>query len=235
MAKTPVRFTLKTVLLTRNRDELDAMRALADRLGAPFYFDAAVFPCLPHGDAGGRANTRRGARGPAPADIPVTVAARDAPLALRIDPEAAAAAQLADPKVVAELAALYLRTRDLPSDGRLYRCGAARTTVHVDPYGNLQACTISTGGGYNLRDGGFAKGWLGPLAKVRERRTRPDSGCASCDKQALCAGCPAFFEAETGTPHGRSEHVCRTTHLLFEGLRPAIEANLESETLESET
>jgi len=230
LAASGIRFTLKTVLLTRNRHELDAMRALAQRFGAPFYFDSAVFPCLPHGDAGGRANARRGGRDPALGDIPVRLAGRDAPLALRLDPQAAAAAQLADADAVAELVELYLRTRDLAADGSLYRCGAARTTVHVDPYGNLQACTISTGGGCNVREGGFAKGWNGPLARLRERTARAGSACAACDKQALCAGCPAFFEAETGSPHERSEHVCRTTHLLFEGLRPALAAHLESES-----
>ena len=223
LAAAGIPFTLKTVLMTGNRHELDAMRALAGSFGAPFYFDSAIFPCLPHADAGGRANRPR-----ALGEIPVVIDGREAPLALRLDPEAAAAARLSDPDVVEEMVDLYLRTRDRPPADRLYLCAAARTTVHVDPYGNVQPCTISTNGGYNLREGGFLRGWRGPLAAVRETPVAADSPCARCDKQALCAGCPAFFAAETGDPHRRSEHVCRTTHLLFEGIRPALRARLEA-------
>ena len=98
--------------------------------------------------------------------------------------------------------------------------------MHVDPYGNLQPCTISTNGGVSVREGGFRAGWNGPLARVREMTARPGSSCQSCDKQALCAGCPAFFAAETGAGDVKSDYVCRTTHLLFEGLAPAIAARL---------
>ncbi len=212
--------TLKTVLMRDNRHELDAMRALADRFGAPFYFDTAIFPCLPHGDNGARANR-------APGMIPVEVRGPEAPLAQRLEPQRAATAHLADPRRVDEMVDLYLRTRDLPPSDRLYRCAAARTTVHVDPYGNVQPCTISTNGGYNLRDGGFLAGWHGPLARIRELTARPGSDCRSCDKQALCAGCPAFFAAENGAGDVKSDYVCRTTHLIFEGLRPAIAARLQ--------
>ena len=155
--------TLKTVLMRHNRHELDDMRALARRHGAPFYFDTAIFPCLPHEDSKGRANEVRG-------DIPVQVTGRDAPLALRIDPQRAAAAHLSDPARVEEMVDLYLRTRSLAPSDRLYRCAAGKPTVHVDPYGNLQPCTISTNGGYHVRDGGFAAGWNGPVARVRDVR-----------------------------------------------------------------
>ena len=43
------RFTLKTVMMTRNRHELEAMRALATSYGVDFYFDTAIFPHTGHG------------------------------------------------------------------------------------------------------------------------------------------------------------------------------------------
>ena len=227
LADTGIAFTLKTVLMRHNRHELDAIRALAQRYGAPFYFDTAIFPCLPHGDNAGRANVDGPAR--PPGAIPVEVRALDAPLAERLDPQIAADAHLSDPLRVAEMADLYLRTRALPASDRLYRCSAGRTTVHVDPYGNVQPCTISTNGGYNVRGGDFHTGWTGPLARVREITARAGSSCQSCDKQALCAGCPAFFAAENGAGDVKSDYVCRTTHLIFEGLRPAIEARMREQ------
>ena len=51
------------------------------------------------------------------------------------------------------------------ADARLYRCSAGRTTVHVDPYGNLQPCTISTNGGYNVRSAMTV--WNGVTAAIK--------------------------------------------------------------------
>ncbi|MFT5444982.1 MAG: radical SAM protein with 4Fe4S-binding SPASM domain [Gammaproteobacteria bacterium] len=238
LAQTGISFTLKTVLMQANSHELDPMRALAAHHGVPFYFDSAIFPCLPHGDNAARAN-RTMARG-ALSDIPVQVQSGSsatantlhAPTEQRLDPQQAADAQLSDPQKVEELVDLYLRTRHSSGDERLYRCSAGQSTVHVDPYGNLQPCTISTNGGYNIADGGFARGWHGPIAAVRELKARPGSSCQSCDKQALCAGCPAFFAAETGDGRDKSNYVCETTHRIFDGIKPAIDARLAAHPLQ---
>ncbi|MDX1431231.1 MAG: radical SAM protein [Gammaproteobacteria bacterium] len=223
LARNGHRFTLKTVLMTRNRHELDAMRAMAERYGVDFYFDTAIFPCLPHRDNGGHANAPR-----RQLSVEVAPPTRREPMGLRLDPQDAASATLADEARRKEMAALYVRTREAPASERLYTCGAAQTTFHVDPYGNLQPCTISTNVRYNVREGGFLAGWNGPMARIRELRARAESSCRSCDKQALCSGCPAFFFAETGAGDVKSDYVCRTTHAVFEGIRPLVDAMLET-------
>jgi radical SAM protein with 4Fe4S-binding SPASM domain len=220
------RFTLKTVLMQQNRHELEAMRAMANGLGVDFYFDTAIFPCLPHGDNGGNANQAR--QESTATSVDVAPPSRHRPLDFRLPPEDAAAAQLADPEKVDEMASLYLRTRDLPASEYLYTCGAGLTTFHVDPYGNLQPCTISTNVRYNLREGGFMKGWNGPIAAIREIRANPESSCRSCDKQAMCSGCPAFFHAEHGAGDHKSEYACRTTHALFDGIETTVSTMLEA-------
>ncbi len=238
LAQTGISFTLKTVLMQANRHELHELQQFAANYGVPFYFDTAIFPCLPHGDNAARANEVL-KRDPVSA-IPVQVSssaaqqtpALHAPLEQRLDPQRAAEAHLSDPRQVEEMVELYLRTRDMPADDRLYRCSAGQSTVHVDPYGNVQPCTISTNGGHNIRDGGFVKGWHGPLAEVRKIKAREGSSCQTCDKQALCAGCPAFFAAETGDGRDKSTYVCETTHLIFEGLKPAIDARLAAQPQE---
>lgn len=62
----------------------------------------------------------------------------------------------------------------------LYVCGAGQTTFHVDPYGNLQPCTIRTNVDYNLPDGGFWKGGNGPIAGIRNIRISADNSCRAC-------------------------------------------------------
>ncbi len=220
------RFTLKTVLMTRNRHEIEGMRALAKSYGVEFYFDTAIFPCLPHRDNGGGANRSHGDA--LPASMDVAPPRLDRPTTLRVPPEEAATAQLSDREKVRELADLYLRTRDLPDNDRLYVCGAGQTTFHVDPYGNLQPCTISTNVDYNLRDGGFLKGWNGPIAAIREIRISADSSCRACDKQAMCSGCPAMFSAENGAGDRKSDYICQTTHALFDGIRDTVDDMLET-------
>ena len=222
------RLTLKTVLMKRNRHELDAMRAIAEEHGADFYFDTAIFPCLPHSDNGGRANATRTRPTPSVTSVEVAPPTRREPIGMRLDPADAAAAELSDARKREEMATLYLRTRDIPASDDLYTCGAAQTTFHVDPYGNLQPCTISTNVRCNVRAGGFLAGWNGPLARVREMTARPDSSCRACDKRALCSGCPAFFYAETGAGDVKSDYVCRTTHALFDGIRPLVDALQET-------
>jgi len=228
--------------MRHNRHELQLLREVANSYGVPFYFDTAIFACLPHGDNAARANEV--SKPTKLNDIPVQMASATltgmaagsgtllAPLEQRLDPKRAAQSHLSDPRQVEEMADLYLRTRELPADARLYRCSAAQSTVHVDPYGNLQPCTISTNGGHNIRDGGFAKGWHGPLAEVRKMKAREGSSCQSCDKQALCAGCPAFFAAESGDGSNKSDYVCETTHLIVDGLKPTIDARLASRSQE---
>ena len=220
------RFKLKTVLMEANRHELEAMRAVAGSLGVDFYFDTALFPCLPHRDNAGRANH---ARAGAPRSVEVAPPRLDRPLALRLDAEEAAAAHLSEDSAAEELAALYVRTRAYEPTEYLYNCGAGLTTFHVDPYGQLQACTISTNVDYNVRDGGFLPGWNGPLAALRELKASPDLHCRSCDKQALCSGCPAMFFAETGAGDVKSDYLCATTHALYRGLEPRIKRLMETE------
>jgi radical SAM protein with 4Fe4S-binding SPASM domain len=214
------RFKLKSVMMSSNRHEIEDMRALAKSYGVEFYFDSAVFPCLPHGDNGGRANRDK--------SIEVAPPSLDRPLALRVSPEEAAASQLSDPTTARELAELYLRTRNIPDSDRLYVCGAGQTTFHVDPYGNLQPCTISTNVEYNIREGGFLEGWNGPVAAIRELRRSADNSCRSCDKQAMCSGCPAMSFAEFGAGDHKSDYICRTTHALFDGIQGAVNDILET-------
>lgn len=215
------RFTLKTVLMQGNRHELPQMRALAKHYGVPFYFDTAIFACLPHTDNGSRAAPQ--------GDIPVTLGnAGQAVTQFRLSPAEAARRHLEDPQRVEEMADLYVRTRNATASDDLYKCSAAKSTYHIDPYGNLQACTISTNTRYNIREAGFLSGWNGPLAQLRTLKARPGSSCSNCDKQALCAGCPAFFFAENNAGDIKSDYTCETTHLIFDGLQEAIKNRLEN-------
>jgi radical SAM protein with 4Fe4S-binding SPASM domain len=217
------RFLLKTVLMTANEHELDDMRALADHYGVTFYFDSALFPCLPHDDNAGGANTSA-----SKSSVEVAGPSLSEPLTLRVEPHSAAKAHVDTAARADELARKYLSAQGAPASDMLYQCGAALTTFHIDPYGNLQACTISTNTKHNVLDDGFEAGWYGPLKALRERRQAADSPCVGCDKRVLCVGCPAVFEAEMGSAEIRSSYMCATTHALFDAIEPRVR-QLQSE------
>jgi len=206
------RLRLKTVLMTPNQHELAAMQAMADNWGVSFYFDTAVFPCLPHGDNGGQANR------PTRHSVDVAPPQLLAPTQLRLSPREATEAHLANPTKARELTELYLKSKDDPAVDQLYTCGAAQTNFHVDPYGNLQACIISTNVDFNLRNGNFEQGWNGPLAALRQLRAQPALPCNSCDKRSICSGCPAMFAVENGVGDERVAYHCETTHTLHRQL-----------------
>ena len=224
--KNGLRYALKTVLMTLNEHELEGMREMAKKDDVSFYFDTAIFPCLPHKDNGSGANKFKAA---AVASVEVAAPSLDSPMKFRLSPQAAANVRLADSAYLDEIADLYVRTKTIPQSEYLYTCGAGKTTFHIDPYGNLQPCTISTNVDYNLRtDGNFLDGWNGPIADIRKIKVRKDSTCQACDKKSFCGGCPAFFFAENGAGDVKSDYTCRTTHLVFEGIAERV--NTQKET-----
>ncbi|NKC10951.1 MAG: radical SAM protein [Gammaproteobacteria bacterium] len=226
------RFMLKTVLMTPNAHELEQMRAMAEAYGVKFNFDSAIFPCLAHADNAGKANrlktggsTNTGTKPRTSVEVaPPSLSGlgRKQPVALRVEPALGAKAQAFSEQRIDELAQSYVAALGAPRSDAVYQCGAALTTFHIDPYGDLQACTISTGTRYNVLDGSFMEGWNGPLKALRDLRQSRDKPCVSCDKRTLCVGCPAVFEAETGAKDLRSSYMCQTTHALFDRIEPRV-------------
>ena len=234
------RFTLKSVLMTANRHELSDMQAIADDYGVRFYWDFAIFPCLPHGDNAGLSNQPKL---PATASVevaPPTISRYrqrasekhdlNSPLALRLEPRDVADATVSSPQLVDQYVGAYIKHKDFPGNDRLYKCGAALTTFHVDPFGNIQACTISTNTDYNLLEGSFSDAWNGPLKALRELKARPELSCNSCNLNAICMGCPAMFQSESGALDQKSDYLCETTHRIFAQIAPMVERKIPEQS-----
>lgn len=244
LRKNGIRFRLKTVLMRINAHELDAMEDQARALGVNFHYDAAVFPCLPYADNGGRSNAPSGGRlngipvappvlpssqqAPAAAGDPLDTsgagrAVRNllpthAPTELRVSPEEVAAIDLATEARRAPWVAEYQEKKDFRLPDRLYLCGAGLSNFHIDPYGNLQPCVLTTHVQYNLRQGSFLEGWNGPIAAIRDVVPRDGYTCNDCEMRPVCSGCPALFHVENGAADVRSSYICRTTQARYHGI-----------------
>lgn len=181
---------LKTMVLTWNMHELDAMRAYAADRGLAFRYDGFLNPRV---DCGANRNGE-----------------------LQVDPEALLALDLADPERMAsfkQFCERFVPRERVEPRERVYNCGAGQTSFTVEPSGKLQLCQLSRRASFDLKKGSFDEGWNVVFPALREKKWQSNSVCRSCNLTSLCANCPGSAEMETGSIEGVIEGFCRATHL----------------------
>ena len=182
--------TLKTMALTWNHDEVEAMQAYARGLGLPFRFDSSLNPRV---DCGANRNGE-----------------------LQLDPERALELDLGTPGMLEDLRAFcerFARPDEEFDTEHVYTCGAGQSSFTVDPYGRLQMCQLSRRSFHDLQRGSFAEGWHGLFPRLRERTWQRNDVCRHCNLMALCGSCPGAAEMETGDPEAILPGFCELTHL----------------------
>ena len=213
LLKLGVRIGLKTVLMSLNKHEYADMEKLARKLKVPWRLDSAVFPCLPNSDSGGEPNrcslfTMAGDR----------KAAAKLPLSLRVDPQDAVALEFADGARIKSMRDTFAKMSGWKVSDKLYTCGAGLTGFHIDPYGCLQPCMMTTGYGQKLVGSGFEKAWR-EIGRVRDVPAPAGYACGACNKLSICSGCPALFDLENGAAGVRSEYICALTQFRFDSIQ----------------
>jgi radical SAM protein with 4Fe4S-binding SPASM domain len=182
---------LKTMAMTWNVDEIDAMRELAQRQGLEFKHDGLLNPRI---DCGASRNRE-----------------------LQLGAEQVVALDLRDPdrtRRLREACEEALRPGTTVTAGEfVYGCGAGRNSFTVDPCGRLQMCQLSRRAHFDLREASFATGWNDYFPKLRERRWQSNSVCRSCSLISLCGSCPGAAELEHGDPEAAVAQFCEITHL----------------------
>lgn len=185
-----IRVALKTLLLTTNRHEIDAMETQARELGVGFRHDAAIFPCLTDGSP--------------------------KPLALRVPPEEAVQHDLATDERRRMWREKIEKTASHPEDDRLYTCSAGLTAFHADPYGTLSPCLMAVDYATRSEGQSFLETWKGGLETIRHRKRTGLGGSFSGDLRGACTHCPAFNRLETGDEEQESSYMLKTTRLRYE-------------------
>jgi radical SAM protein with 4Fe4S-binding SPASM domain len=188
-------FKLKTMVLSLNRHELDAMREFAASLGVDFRHDSLLNARV---DCGANRNP----------ELQVTAAE-------------AVAADLGDAAARRKHAESFLATlaEGAPPKGdAVYSCGAGQIGFTVDPYGRLQLCQLSRRSSFDLRDDTFARGWREFLPALRARTWQSNSVCRSCSLRPVCGSCPGAAELEHGDIEAAVASFCEITHLRAHAL-----------------
>jgi len=184
---------LKTVALTINKHEIQAMKRFAEELGCEFKFDPMINP---------------------------RIDCSSSPLAVRLNPWDIVALDLEDPKRVADWRRLAIdNAPPVPKEGeeiQVYDCGGGINSFAIDPYGDLTICVLSHVDRYNVRDGSVREGWQTFLRRVRSKPVTRITKCTTCQLRSLCGSCAANGELENGDPEAPVDFLCRTAHLRAE-------------------
>jgi len=181
--------TLKTMLLSLNGQELEAMQQQADRLGCRFRFDSAVFPRLTDGS--------------------------DEPTDLRVSPQDAVRYDLSLDDRRKKWAENIERKQNHPEDRRLYLCGAGRTFFYADPCGSLSPCLMTTQYANLTKGRSFLEVWEKDFRMFcGKQRTRSD-GMLYGAMRGACSHCPAVNYLETGDEEVDSEYMRETARLRY--------------------
>lgn len=81
---------------------------------------------------------------------------------------------------------------------RLFRCGAGRTEVVINPYGEMKLCMDIPGPKYQILGGSFTEGWKILSDYVRNTPPGPTYQCRDCELSRYCNFCPARGWLECG-------------------------------------
>lgn len=188
-----IHLRLKTILMTVNSHEFFDIKKMSEDFGVKFRFDAAIFPRL-NGDK--------------------------TPLMLRVSPDEAIEKEFSDEKNVSQWEKFYKRMRGNKLSDTMYHCGAGRACFHLDPYGNLSPCLMTTDISYNIKNNRFMTCWKNGISIINDKKARGDiRGCNQCDKIHMCGFCPAFFALENGEEDIRSEYICALGNERFKKLQ----------------
>jgi len=177
-------FDLKCPAMTITAEELPAMQAFAKAKGIRFRTDYSIIP-QEKGDTG--------------------------PLQLQLPPhEVMALERRIDPELKSFRGYATLRVDGSTTDA-VYKCGAGRTSLHINVHGGVSTCSTSRKVIGNVFEEPFDDIWaaLGGKVAMKYPAGHP---CASCQFSRICAGCPATVEQLTGLPTGYVQMYCKMTH-----------------------
>ncbi len=184
---------LKTMLLTLNHHELEAMQRFSASRGIEFRYD----PLINGAHDGGRG-----------------------PLSYRVDPEKVIEIEMQDPVRSQEMEKFSRRYSKVQVDDKyIYTCGAGRYSFHIDPYGRMSPCITSRARTYDLRKGSFKDGWEQFLPKERSLPTTRITHCTTCLLRGMCEQCVGRAFTETGDSEEPIDYLCQLTHLRAQAFK----------------
>ncbi|MFL5616591.1 MAG: radical SAM protein [Gemmatimonadaceae bacterium] len=179
-----IEFDLKCPALTATMKEIPAMKKFAASKGIRFRTDFSIIP------------QEKGELSPLSLQLsPDQVV----DLHKTLDPEFDDFRKFAAPRV------------DGSTLDNVYKCGAGKTSLHINVHGGVSTCSTSRKVIGNMLEQPFEEVWaaLGGKVAMKYPTGHP---CATCKFSRICMGCPATVEQLTGLPNGYVQMYCKVTH-----------------------
>jgi radical SAM protein with 4Fe4S-binding SPASM domain len=180
-----IKLKLKTMALTVNQHEIEAMDRMARELGCEFRFDPIIQKRIDDN-------------------------AYSTPELCRLSPEEVVRLDRMFPRRMAEYERFCDRLIGKPhADERLYRCGAGVGSVHIDPYGSAMGCSMMVRNGFSLREHELPWIWERGIRSVIEQKRPFRIPCEDCRLINLCGQCTAWSILENGSPQKEVDYLCK--------------------------
>lgn len=106
-----------------------------------------------------------------------------------------------------------------------FACSAGRSGFWMNWKGDITPCVMLDKPCINLLEHSFAECWNYIVSECRKLPRCKE--CLNCDKQNVCAPCPAMCYAETGRIDGRPKYLCEMTNALVQQLEAVIEESTD--------
>lgn len=181
LRESALRFTLKTKLMSWNKDELPALRDFMASLGQTFAYTTSLSPRL-NGDCSS--------------------------LDYRIAPEDLSVIGRAEHREGEEDPACDGAHLTEPETDRLFRCGCGTDTIHINAWGELSTCTFQYESRVPLRQVSLRAAIAKVFTDVHEMRYRSASPCLSCRVHRFCDKQPTQARWEMGDPEAPIPYDC---------------------------
>ncbi len=183
-----IRVKLKTTVISGNWKSVQAMRRLAEGMGAAFQPDPLVMP----GVFGG-----------------------EEPVSCRMNDEEFQQFALSEgwDQPLGEEAAAAIAELDSPEKHLI--CAAARYRFTVTPSGEVIPCVLWRVPCGNIREQSLREIWEGePMAGLRKTTVKDMPDCRGCKLLSDCVRCPGLAYMESGDSLLKSEENCRMSRII---------------------
>lgn len=177
-----IKIGLKGILLTLNKHELPAMRALADQMGVNFRYDGTIWPRI---DGDERTYQNR----------------LSIDQMLELDRE--------DTQRFEEWQKKYIEFQDVfIRDKNVLSCGAGLNTFHITSSGHLCACIMLRNVEQDLVKMDFNQAWE-KIGELRTMERQQHTACETCTVGALCSQCPGWSQIVHGDFETPDNYLCQ--------------------------
>jgi radical SAM protein with 4Fe4S-binding SPASM domain len=184
IVKAGIKLKLKTMALTINQHEIDAMDRLARELGCEFRFDPVL-------------NKR------------IDKNVFSDPVKYRISPEDIVQLDKTYPKRMEEWKRFCDKFVGEPvRDDRLFKCGAGLGMIHSDPYGTAKGCMMMKRDGFSIKEHDLKWIWNEGVRSTIDQKKDFPLPCDYCHLGNLCGQCAAWSVLESGDIHKEVAYLC---------------------------